>query len=107
MIANLFADVPAELPVELVQVLWQTSRLRVERIISRGHSTLPGEWYDQPTDEWVVLLAGGAILCFEGREEPYRLRPGDYLLLPAHLRHRVEWTEAGCDTIWLVIHVER
>jgi cupin 2 domain-containing protein len=101
---NLFADVPARMPDEMFQVLWQTPHLKLERIVSRSHATPPGEWYDQDTDEWVVLLKGSAGLRVEGREETVELKPGDYLLLPAQVRHRVEWTAADEVTVWLALH---
>jgi cupin 2 domain-containing protein len=101
---NLFAGVPPALPDELVELLWQTPNLKVERIVSRGHATPPGQWYDQDRDEWVVLLKGSAGLRIEGRDQPTELRPGDYLLLPARMRHRVEWTAAGEETVWLAVH---
>jgi cupin 2 domain-containing protein len=78
--------------------------VRVERITSRGHATPPGEWYDQPQDEWVALLAGAARLLVEGEPAARELRPGDWVLLPARLRHRVEWTDPDRDTVWLAVH---
>ncbi|MBF0375776.1 MAG: cupin, partial [Alphaproteobacteria bacterium] len=78
---------------------------RLLRIVSHGQATPPGEWYDQPDDEWVALLAGGAGLLIEGETEPRALRPGDWLLLPAGRRHRVEWTASGVATIWLALHM--
>ena len=102
---NLFTDIPAgALPAELSHVLWQTPPLRVERIVSRGHATPPDQWYDQDADEWVVLLTGSAGLRIDGRAELVVMRPGDYVLLPAHVRHRVEWTDPNQDTVWLAIH---
>jgi cupin 2 domain-containing protein len=105
MLANLFDNIPAELPDELTDVMLQTAAVRVERIVSRGHATPPGQWYDQDADEWVVLLTGGAGLRIEGRDDVLAMRPGDHVVLPAHLRHRVEWTAAGSITVWLAIHV--
>ena len=101
---NLFADVPSSLPAELFQTLWQTPQLKLERIVSRGHATPPGQWYDQETDEWVVLLKGSAGLWVEGVEEMAELKPGDYVFLPARVRHRVEWTAADDVTVWLALH---
>lgn len=103
---NLFADLPpAPLPEELCQVLWQTGFVRLERIVSHGHSTPAGQWYDQDTDEWVVLLCGAATLRIEGEEDLLKMRPGDHVLLPAHRRHRVEWTDPNQSTVWLAVHV--
>lgn len=79
--------------------------MRLERILSTGQSTSPGQWYDQDGDEWVVLLSGSAGLLVEGAKEISIMRPGDYLLIPPHTRHRVEWTEAGRETVWLAVHV--
>ncbi|MFL5339113.1 MAG: hypothetical protein ACJ8F7_03015 [Gemmataceae bacterium] len=105
MTANLFAGIPAELPAELIEVLWRSGPARVERIVSRGHATPPGEWFDQDTDEWVVLLTGAAGLRIDGRSDVVMLRPGDHLLLPARRRHRVEWTAADVETVWLAVHI--
>src|SRR5262245_33535830 len=101
---NLFAGVPDRLPEELLEVLWQTPGVRVERIVSRCHASPVGFWYDQDADEWVLLLTGSAGLRVEGRPEVQVLRPGDYLVLPAHVKHRVEWTDGACDTVWLAVH---
>jgi cupin 2 domain-containing protein len=104
MVANLFDFLPAEMPAELFQVLLETKNFRVERIVSTGQATPPGEWYDQDAHEWVVLLRGAARLRFEDEPEPRRLCPGDYLLIPAHRRHRVEWTDPTQATVWLALH---
>ena len=101
---NLFAGLPTSAPDELVEVLLRTSDLRLERIVSTAHRTPPGEWYDQATDEWVVLLRGSAGLRFADGDEVVLLRPGDFLDIPAHRRHRVEWTDPGEPTVWLALH---
>jgi cupin 2 domain-containing protein len=101
---NLFAAVPASLPEELIEVLLQTANLRIERIVSRGHVTPPGQWYDQETGEWVILLQGSADLRIDGQADVLHLQPGDFVHLPPHLRHRVEWTDPAQDSIWLAIH---
>ena len=104
---NLFDDLPAGLPADLpderVDVLLEGDGVRVERIVSRGHASPPDFWYDQAEDEWVLLLAGAARLRIEGTDEPVSLRPGDHLTLPAHCRHRVEWTDPDRETVWLAV----
>ncbi|MFA5493579.1 MAG: cupin domain-containing protein [Porticoccaceae bacterium] len=100
---NLFAGIPERLPDELFDTLLSGAEFRLERIVSQGHATPPGQWYDQDEDEWVLLLQGAAALRLEERAEPVTLRPGDHLLLPARCRHRVEWTAAGADTVWLAL----
>jgi cupin 2 domain-containing protein len=103
---NLFADLPAAPPPgERFDALLSRAGVKVERVVSWGHATAPGEWFDQETDEWVVLLAGAARLRVEGRTELLDLRPGDWVLLPARVRHRVEWTDPTRPSVWLAVHV--
>ena len=101
---NLFRALSAALRAEQVDVLAETAHLRIERIISRGQVTPPGQWYDGARDEWVAVLAGAARLRFEGELAPRVLAPGDWLRIPAHARHRVEWTDPDRATIWLAAH---
>jgi len=103
-IANLFHRVPPPAATENVAELLARPGLRLERIVSRGHATPAGTWYDQEEDEWVLLLSGSAGLRVEGEPELLVLQPGDYLELPAHCRHRVEWTDPDRETIWLALH---
>ena len=102
---NFFTDLPARpLASEHFDVLLRRPDLRLERIVSTGHVTPAGEWYDQVSDEWVVVLSGAARLRVEGVPEPIALAPGDYVFLPAHCRHRVEWTDPAAATVWLALH---
>ncbi|MDO9162437.1 MAG: cupin domain-containing protein [Methylococcaceae bacterium] len=103
--ANLFEQLPKPAAEENFETLLETPCLQLERIISQAHATTPGEWFDQDRPEWVVLLQGSACLQIENELEPILLKPGDYLLLPSHLRHRVEWTDPEQPTIWLALHV--
>lgn len=107
---NLFA-LPTSPPKgpegEVFEVLLTREGLRLERIVSTGQATPPGEWYDQEADEWVVLLSGAATLRFDDSDETIDLVPGDWLLIPARRRHRVERTAADVPTIWLALHVRR
>jgi cupin 2 domain-containing protein len=102
--ANLFDAVPAVLDKEETTLLVQLPGARIERIVSVGQASPPGFWYDQDRTEWVLLLAGSAGLLIEGEAEPRVLGPGDYVELPPHVRHRVEWTAADEPTIWLAVH---
>ena len=88
---------------ETVDVLLDRPGARIERIVSTGQTTPPGQWYDQPGDEWVALLAGRATLRFEDGVF-VELAPGDWLLIPAHVRHRVEATSADPPSVWLAVH---
>ena len=103
-IDNLFAALPSDRREETITALLSTPNLRIERIVSSGQASPPDFWYDQDWPEWVILLSGSAMLVFEGETAPRPLRPGDYLHIPAHTRHRVEWTHASEPTIWLAVH---
>lgn len=100
---NLFDAIAGALPDEITETLQTGSGVRIERIISHGHASPDGFWYDQDEDEWVLLLAGSAGLRFEDEAAERMLKPGDYLLIPAHCRHRVVWTAADTGTIWLAV----
>ncbi len=99
---NLFADIPAHLPDELFTTLLDAAHVRIERIVTHGHTSPDGFWYDQVRHEWVVLLKGAARLRFE--DEAVEMKPGDSVNIPAHRKHRVEWTTPDEPTIWLAVH---
>jgi len=99
---NIFDDLPQQLPKELVQTLIRAADVRIERIISHGHSSPPGFWYDQPQHEWVIVLKGTARLQFE--DGMVEMKPGDFINIPAHTRHRVDWTTPDEPTVWLGVH---
>ena len=100
---NIFVDLPSQLPKELVDVLAKNQHVRIERIVSTGHASPKGFWYDQEEAEWVVVLKGEAKLLFEGENQPINMRPGDHVLIPAHRKHRVEWTTPDEPTVWLAV----
>lgn len=101
---NLFADVPADLPEEVVDVLQANANVRIEQIVSQGHASPEGFWYDQDQAEFVLVLAGAARLRYENDAEAVAMQPGDFVNIPAHRRHRVEWTTPEEPTIWLAVH---
>lgn len=105
-IANLFAALSAAGDGEVCETLLETENLRLERIVSHGQATPPGEWLAQERAEWVLLLRGSAGLRFEDEDETLSLQPGDYLLISPRRRHRVEWTEPGKPTVWLALHYQ-
>ena len=101
---NLFAAIPDNLLHEQIDPLLSAPHARIERIVSRGHSSPPSFWYDQDKPEWVIVIAGSAAVRFEGEAAPRTLSRGDYLHIPAHARHRVEWTDENEPTIWIAVH---
>ncbi|MDD2732576.1 MAG: cupin domain-containing protein [Desulfuromonadaceae bacterium] len=101
---NLFEHIPATISEELFQTLAESGGARIERIVSDGHASPPGEWYDQKWDEWVLLVSGGATLLFENNAAQIILLPGDHVMIPAGCRHRVERTDQTQKTVWLAVH---
>jgi cupin 2 domain-containing protein len=101
---NLFSALPSKLPVKLVLRLAESKHVRIERIVSTGHASPKGFWYDQQEAEWVVVLKGEAKLLLQGDAQPIHLKPGDHVTIPAHRRHRVEWTTPNEPTVWLAVH---
>ncbi len=101
-IFNLPTDLP---PEELLESLVEKDHVLIERIISTGQTTPSGEWYDQERDEWVILLQGEAILSYADGTQ-VQLKAGDYLFIPAHQKHRVEYTSYNPACIWLAIHLK-
>lgn len=105
---NLLATSAATLPhlpaPEHIAALLALPGLRIERIVSLGQASPPGFWYDQDEAEWVVLLSGSARLQIEGEASPRQLLPGDWINLPPHCRHRVDWTDPAQPSVWLAVH---
>ena len=104
---NLKSGLPGHaLADEVAETLYRGSSVRIERIVSTGQVTPAGQWYDQESDEFVLLVTGAARLLIDGEERERDLASGDWLLLPAHCRHRVTWTQTDPPTVWLAIHAQ-
>lgn len=99
---NLLANIPSQLPNELFEDIISTPNVRIERIISDGHYTSEGEWYDQEQNEWVAVMQGQGVLEYEDGQV-VTLNAGDYVNIPAHVKHRVKSTLLGSTTVWLAI----
>ena len=100
---NLLTDIPGSLPEELVEILAATDSVRIERIVSTGQISPENFWYDQEEHEFVVVLKGEATLLFENDESPVQMKPGDFVNIPAHRKHRVESTSPNEPTVWLAV----
>ncbi|MGF1871021.1 cupin domain-containing protein [Photobacterium indicum] len=100
---SLLTDIPSTLPTEIFQDLVKTDSIRIERIISKGHSTPDSDWYDQTENEWVLVVKGEAKILFEKGMKEQHLKEGDYVNIPAHQRHKVSWTHPAEETIWLAV----
>lgn len=101
---NVFSNIPESFPEEIFETILENGRFKLERILSCGQSTPAGEWYDQEKNEWVILLKGRAGLRFKNEEKIIEMTAGDHILIPAHKKHRVEWTHETQNTIWLALH---
>lgn len=101
---SLFEKIPAQLPDEIFETICATKRVKIERIVSSGHASPEGFWYDQEGSEFVLVVQGSAGLKVEGEDDVIILRAGDYFNIEPHVRHRVEWTDTSCETVWLAVH---
>ncbi len=101
-IRNILVALPTRMSEELVTALLDSPHVRIERIISHGHASPEGFWYDQDQHEWVCVLKGATRLRFE--DHSIEMKPGDFANIPAHKKHRVEWTTPDEPTIWLAVH---
>jgi cupin 2 domain-containing protein len=101
---NIFAGLTARLGDEEITALVAAANVRIERIVSHGEASPPGFWYDQDWAEFVLVLQGAAGLRFADEAAARSLRPGDYLHIPAHVCHRVDWTDPAQATVWLAVH---
>ena len=100
---DLLRDIPADLPEEFTESLVASDTVRIERIVSTGHASPEGFWYDQPEREFVLVVQGRACLEFEGGD-PLQLEAGGWIDIPAHRRHRVAWTAPHEPTVWLAVY---
>jgi cupin 2 domain-containing protein len=98
---SLFSPHTTHLPTEITESLVQAKLVRIERIVSQGQASPAGFWYDQDEAEFVVVVQGVGRLRFE--DEVIELRPGDWIKIPAHRKHRVEWTTPDEQTVWLAV----
>ncbi|HEY4541020.1 MAG TPA: phosphoribosylaminoimidazole carboxylase [Noviherbaspirillum sp.] len=101
--ANLLQDIPADLPEEFTELLVRGNGVRIERIVSKGHCSPPGFWYDQDEAEWVLLVKGAARLRFANPDRVLELAAGEHVTIAEHERHRVEWTTPDEETVWLAV----
>ena len=100
-VSNILAICSSDSSTEQFFLLLSTPTLRLEKIESHGCATPIGHWYDQEDTEWVMLVTGSAILAFESGDS-LSLKAGDYVTLPPHCKHRVEWCSE--EASWLALH---
>ncbi len=99
---NIFNLIPEDLSLEVFEDIAKGTGMRIERIVSKGHTSPKTGWYDQAETEWVMVLQGSAVIAFvDGARET--LHAGDYIEIPAHKKHKVAWTDPDTPTIWLAV----
>jgi cupin 2 domain-containing protein len=98
---NIFDNIPNNLKKEFFEDIVVGKGIKIEKIVSKGHTTPEDEWYDQDMNEWVIVLKGEAILQFE--HEQIYLKSGEYIQIPKHTKHKVSWTKQEEETIWLAV----
>lgn len=103
-VVNLLSNLPEPGLDEDFATILERPGIRIERIVSHGHATPVDQPFEQYWDEWVLLTHGAARLWLADVGE-LELGPGDHLLIPAGMRHRVTWTRPDGPTIWLAVHL--
>lgn len=98
--ANLYDRSSVSPDEEVNETLYADDKVRIERIISTGQASPEGFWYDQKENEWVCVLEGQGVIQW-GDDSKKVLEKGDWVLIPAHVRHRVLSTSTNPPCIWL------
>jgi len=99
---NLLTPVSVNGNDEIFERILEAGDVRIERIVSHGHTSPASGWYDQDEDEWVLVLQGSGRVLFEDARECL-LGAGDHLYIAAHRKHKVTWTDPDAATIWLAV----
>ena len=100
---NILSNIGEAGEEEQFDLLMKSPNCRIERIVSSGHTSPKGFWYDQENDEFILLIQGEATLEFEDRM--VTLKQGDYLFLPKNCKHRLEKTSVDPVCVWLCVFV--
>ncbi len=103
---NIFKGLAKAADAEFFEEVFSNQNLRIERIVSYGYASPESFWYNQPDDEWVILLSGNAELQFK-HQPSVKLNTGDYIFIPANEEHRVSYVSHEPQCIWLAIHIKK
>jgi cupin 2 domain-containing protein len=101
---NLFSNIPIHMDDEVFETILASDKCEIKRIVSKGNQSPLDYWYDQEKNEWVMVLKGAAALKFKNGNKILKMMPGDFVHIPAHFKHRVEWTDPEIETIWLAVY---
>ena len=99
-VQNIYDSISQNIDQELFEVLLEQGSVKIQRIVSTGQ--VSSSWYDQDFNEWVIVLKGAAMICFEDKQTIH-LEEGSYINIPAHKKHRVSWTSLQSETVWLAV----
>jgi cupin 2 domain-containing protein len=100
---NFLSDIPDIVTEEIFDEIISNQVFKLERIISDGHASPENFWYDQDKNEFVLLISGTAEIQYDDGQK-FSMKKGDYFIIPAHQKHRVEWTDKHQKTVWLALH---
>ena len=98
---SIFSNIAQSGEEEQFNLLAKSPNCRVERIVSAGHSSPKGFWYDQENDEFIMLVQGEATLEFE--DKMVDMKAGDYMVIHKNPKHRIEKSSMEPACIWLCV----
>ncbi|MCJ2376338.1 cupin domain-containing protein [Vibrio sp. ZSDZ34] len=101
-VSNLLKHLPVDMTDESFEDIVFSDSVRIERIVSQGHTSPNEGWYDQDENEWVMVIKGAGEITFEDGNVSL-LGEGDHILIPAHVKHKVSHTPHDKKTIWLAV----
>ena len=101
---NILENFPVDLSDEVFETLAQSQYCKIKRIVGLGHATPDGECYEQSQNEFVIVVQGAARLNFIDSGEMVDLTVGDYVSIPAGVKHRVVWSDSSEPTVWLAVY---
>jgi len=100
---NIYQNIPQRTDDEFFENLVNKDGIKIQRIVSQGHTSPKSGWYVQKDNEWVIVIEGEAVITYENGDK-LNLQKGDYINIPAFTKHKVSWTDPDIKTIWVAVH---
>ena len=100
---NIFDSLPDAIGEEVFTEIVGKKGIKIERIVSKGHTSPKSGWHNQDDNEWVVVLKGEAKLLFDNGKTEHLIE-GSHINILANTKHKVVWTTPDTETIWLAVH---
>ncbi len=101
-VSSLLSNLPVDMTDEAFEDIVLSDSVRIERIVSQGHTSPEHGWYDQVENEWVMVVKGAGEITFEDGTV-LTLNEGEHVTIPAHTKHKVSHTPIDQQTIWLAV----